>query len=118
MSSTDKAPKDPIFWRLHKFIDNVSEARDDLTPLGIIGNASLTDAERDNPTPIEFIKKISSNAQTNRVTIGQDTSGIPKITTNDTSPPQIESQNPRTDLSFLTDKLEELSITFNEPWKM
>ena len=114
MSFAERAPKDPIFWRLHKFIDNVSEARDDLTPLGIIGNASLTGAERDNPTPIMFIKKISSNAQTDRVTIEQDTSNIPRITTNDTSPPQIESQNPRTDLSFLTDKLEELSITFNE----
>ena len=115
MSYPDRAPKDPIFWRFHKYIDDVSDARDDLTPLGTIGNASLTDTERDNPTPIEFIKKISSNAQTDRVTIGLDTSDIPKITTNDTSPPQIESQNPRTDLSFLTDKLEELSITFNEP---
>ena len=115
MSYPDRAPKDPIFWRFHKYIDDVSDARDDLTPLGTIGNASLTDTERDNPTPIEFIKKISSNAQTDRITIGLDTSDIPKITTNDTSPPQIESQNPRTDLSFLTDKLEELSINFNEP---
>lgn len=115
MSFPETAPKDPIFWRLHKFIDNISEARDDLTPLGTIGTASLTDTESNNTTPVAFIKRISINAQADRVTIEQDISNIPKTTTNDTSPPQIESQNPRTDLSFITDKLEELSITFNEP---
>jgi hypothetical protein len=57
------------------------------------------------------------NAQADWVTFEQDTSSVPKIATNDTSPPQIESRTPRTDLSFITDKLEELSITFNEPVK-
>jgi hypothetical protein len=117
MSTAERAPMDPIFWRLHKYIDNVSEARDYLTQLGTIGNASLTNEERDDPTTVAFIERISSIAQRDQVTLEQDTGNIPKIATNDTSPPQIESQTPRTDLSFITDELGELSITFNEAVK-
>jgi hypothetical protein len=116
MSYPDTAPKDPIFWRLHKFIDEVSEARNGLTPLGTIGNVLLTDAKRDSLTSVAFIEKNStSDIHTDAITFEQDTNNIRKKTTNDTSPPQIESRNPRIDLPFITDKLEELSVTFNEP---
>jgi hypothetical protein len=115
MSVADRAPRDPIFWRLHKFIDDVSDGRDDLTPFGRIGNATLIDAERGRPISVAFIEKISSTAQKDPVTLDQGTSTIPNIAINDTSPPQIESQSPKTDLPFITDKLEELGITFNEP---
>jgi hypothetical protein len=115
MSYADTAPKDPIFWRFHKFIDEVSEARDGLTPLGTIGNTSLTIPENESLIPVAFIERISANdPPTDRVTTVQQTIITPKITTNDTSPPQIESQNPRTDLSFITGNLDELSVTFNE----
>ena len=57
MNGPESAPKDSIFWRLHKFINEVSETRDTLPQLGITGNAPPTDAERGGPTHRVSLRK-------------------------------------------------------------
>ena len=112
MSSTDKAPMDPMFWKLHKFINEVSEARDGLTPFGTIGNDTAS-LEINNLIPNATITELDAND----IALEQITSDAAEVPINDTSPPQIESRDPQTILPFIVDTLREVGVTFNEAVK-
>ena len=129
MSFTDRAPIDPMFWRLHKFINEVSEARDGLTLFGTIGNTTLppTEANRSDLTPNVSIPEVNRRDLTpisfqtednrNDLAFAQPADELTRITINDTSPPHVESRDPQTVLPFVTDVLGEVSVTFNEAVK-
>jgi hypothetical protein len=99
MRNARMAPQDPIFWRLHKFIDNVSVNRSQI----------------DNESDADVIAV-----------------AVEDITTNDTKPPQVFSQNPFrvshnnfiTGLPLISEQEEDLfgitdvpsiSVEFDEP---
>lgn len=129
MSYTDRAPIDPMFWRLHKSINEVSEARDRLTPFGTIGNATIPSTEPNgiDLTPNVSIPEVNNGELTlvsiqtednrNDLAFGQPADELTTIAINDTSPPQIESRDPQTVLPFVTDVLGEVGVTFNEAVK-
>lgn len=87
MSVADYAPKDPLFWRLHKFINNVSEARDNLTPVQFVDNLSSLSRE------LTGVAGLTAEGIHNNLS---------KLTGIDTSPPQIEFKNPQDIFPFIT----------------
>ncbi len=112
MGFVDTAPKDPMFWRLHKFIDKVSDNSSKLTPFGTINNAgAIPEISNSRLITDAFLTQLDGNG-----TILEQLT-VAKIVSNDTSPPQIESRDPQTILPFIKDKLSEVSVTFSEPVK-
>ncbi len=137
MTYADSAPLDPLFWRLHKFIDTISEANKHLTPVALIGNVPLTNATSDGMTPLEFVGNASmlSDIKSNLYGLAP-LRGIDNISESiiiDRSPPQIEFTNPSDIYPNITEipKLSEeeaqsvgleaiaeqaaISVSFNEP---
>lgn len=51
MSSPDTAPLDPIFWRWHKFVDNIAVARGSLPPAGDIEESIMEAGANDTASP-------------------------------------------------------------------
>jgi hypothetical protein len=118
ISYAETAPLDPLFWRLHKFIDNVSDAHDNLVPVQFVDNLSSLSRELTTVaglTPNEIYDNLS------------------KLTGIDRSPPQIEFKNPQGIFPFITkipiltqeeaesaglgavDEQAAISVIFNEP---
>jgi hypothetical protein len=137
MSYPERAPLDPIFWRLHKFIDSISVAHDGLTPVALTGNVSIIDAARDDLGSLEFVGNVSMLSEAPLTLHGltplRGIDNISESTIIDRAPPQIEFQNPQTVVPFITEMpelsdeeaeslgfgiladQEAISVIFNEP---
>ena len=108
MDDAATAPLDPIFWRFHKFVDEVS-----LNRTGLVEERTPIFAAAPSPSPPSFI-----------------ISPLSTQPNNDTSPPQLISQNPFRLNPFITELpkiseqekglfgitgVEAISVQFSEP---
>jgi hypothetical protein len=94
------APDNPLFWRFHKFIDNIFEERKALDhPMSTGAQLSLSSDEQ---LALDTMSRVEA------------TSDISNLTNTDSSPPLIVSRDPQDFYPFVT-KMPKLSIIFDEP---